>query len=72
MTYRLADTLPQDVRDELKHRHNALLKRSPAEGMSVRDHRLQVHKQLFTQYDNYLDQSRGVDWLRNPQIATVV
>ena len=52
LTYRLADTLPRIVRDELKTKRDALLQRRPAEGMSVRDHRLRVHKQPFAQYDD--------------------
>jgi putative DNA methylase len=40
--------------------------------MSLADHRLRIHKQLFGIYDKYLDDHREIAWLSDPRIAALV
>src|SRR5260221_9352205 len=72
VTYRLVDTLPALVRQELNGWRDELLRRPPAVGASVADHRLRVHKQIFARYDAYLDRHRHVSWLQDPRVAAMV
>jgi putative DNA methylase len=72
VTYRLADTLPAAVRAELNARRDRLLEQPLPEGISISEHRLRVHKQLFAAYDDYLDRNCDVRWLEEPRVAAVV
>lgn len=72
VTYRLAGTLPADVLESLAARKNQLLARPRPDGMTAAQRRGQVHKQLFAEYDRYLDDNRSVDWLGPPAVATMI
>ncbi len=72
VTYRLADTLPASIRQELNHWCEELLNRPLATGLSRVDYRLRVHKQLFARYDEYLDRHHERSWLQDPKVAAIV
>ena len=68
VTFRLAGTIPREVLDELQLRKEALLRSAPPSA----SHRERIHKQLFADYDAYLDRNRTIHWLDSPPIAAVV
>jgi putative transposase len=72
VTFRLAETLPREVIDNLNHRKEDLLRRRPSGDDSACEHRLRVHKQVFAAYDSYLDNHRDIVWLSDPRIAALV
>jgi putative DNA methylase len=72
ITYRLAGTIPNQMLEQLKAKKELLLARPLAKGMNTIERRRQVHKQLFTDYDAYLDTNRSIDWLAQPTVATMV
>src|SRR2546423_639346 len=72
VTFRLAGTLPRAVLDEMKLRKEALLQRTPPQGMSVGQYRQRLHKQLFATYDKYLDEGIANAWLSDPRLAALV
>lgn len=71
VTFRLAGTLPVEVLNRLKSCKADLLRRRTA-GETQSQHRERVHKQLFAEYDRYLDRNRDVHWLDDPRIAALV
>jgi putative DNA methylase len=71
VTFRLAGTLPRDVLHRLQARKEQLLDQQPA-GLTVRAHRLRVHKLIFAAYDDYLDHHCDIAWLSDPRIAALV
>jgi len=72
VTYRLAGTLPRHVLDSLAARKDELLARPLADGMTPSERRRLVHKQLFGEYDAYLDANRTIDWLARPKVAALI
>lgn len=71
ITFRLFGTLPAEVIARLKQRKAALLNTTcPGESKSA--HRARVHKQLFAEFDQFLDMNRGIHWLDDPRIAALV
>jgi hypothetical protein len=71
VTYRLQDSIPQAVLQELRRQKEALLRRKVPVGQSVAQYREQVHKQLFGTYDQWLD--RGKDnCLNDSRIAAMI
>lgn len=71
VTYRLAGSLPRTVVEELQHRRKLLLSRL-SRGESRCIERLRIHKQLFSAYDEYLDQHRDREWLADPRVGKIV
>jgi putative DNA methylase len=72
VTYRLAGTLPADVVESLRGKRAKLLARPIPHGMTAGERRCVVHKQLFAEYDSYLDSHVAVDWLAKPAIAEII
>lgn len=72
VTFRLSGSLPAVVLEELRERRELLLRRQATPGMSQREHRARLHKQLFAAFDAYLDGASGVSWLSDPRIAALV
>ena len=71
ITFRLAGTIPSEVLERFKTRKNDLLKsKRPNESRCA--YRERVHKQLFAEYDRYLDRNREIRWLEDPRIAALV
>ena len=71
ITYRLFGTLPKSILARLRQKKETLLRQQPPE--VPRDiHRAYVHRKLFASYDQYLDQSLDIDWLRRPDIAAMI
>jgi putative DNA methylase len=71
VTYRLHGSLPQIALEELQNRKEALLQCKPPAGSSPAQYREQVHKQLFAQYDQWLDRSKN-DCLSDPRVAAMI
>lgn len=71
ITFRLADSLPRVVLDDLREQKSRLMKRRIA-GHSEGAHRESVHKRLFTMYDDALARHRDVNWLADPRVAALV
>jgi putative DNA methylase len=71
VTYRLHGSLPGSALEELQNRKEALLKRKPPAGISPAQYREQVHKQLFAQYDQWLDRSKN-GCLSDPRVAALI
>ncbi len=61
VTYRLAGTIPSEVVERLRARKAMLLRRPLPEEVTAAQHRAGVHKQLFADYDRYLDNNRTID-----------
>jgi len=72
VTYRLAGTIPREVLEALTKHKDELLTRPLPQGMSPRERRRLVHKQLFAEYDAYLDANRAIDWLVRPSVAALI
>jgi putative transposase len=72
VTFRLAGTLPAMVLADLKSRTKQLLEKRPSSDTSRYEHRLRVHKQVFAEFDRYLDNNREIDWLQAPSVAGMV
>jgi putative DNA methylase len=72
VTYRLAGTLLRQFIEKLQARKDKLLARPLPEGMPAVERRRLVHKQLFAEYDAYLDADRSVDWLTKPALAALI
>ncbi len=70
ITYRLAGTLPAEVLRQLKELKEKLLRRKHLTPLP--EHRRQVHGLVFEAYERYLDQVRTINWLGNPQIASMI
>jgi putative DNA methylase len=71
VTFRLAGTIPAEVLERFKARKGELVKsKRPNESRCA--HRARVHKQLFAEYDRYLDRNREIRWLADPRIAALV
>jgi putative DNA methylase len=71
VTYRLHGSLPQSALEELQNRKQALLQRKPPAGLTLARYREQVHKQLFAQYEQWLDRSKN-DCLSDPCVAALI
>lgn len=71
VTFRLAGTLPREVLERLKSRKAEMLLRRPPD-VSPAQHRERVHKQLFAEYDRYLDAHREIRWLDDARVAALV
>ncbi len=69
VTYRLAGTLPANVLEELKAVRERLLTGKTVSSIADRSY---VNKVLFKEYDRYLDQTAGRDWLGQPEIALML
>jgi len=72
VTYRLHDSLPKTVLEELRACKNALLKDKPKSGQSSAQHRTEAHKRLFVQYDAWLDRGESKKHLSDPRIAALI
>jgi len=72
VTFRLAGTLPREVIDRLQQRKEELLKAKRPRKLTPARFRERVHKQLFADYDRYLDAAQSVRWLHDPRIAALV
>jgi putative DNA methylase len=68
VTFRLAGTIPRQVLDEFQLRKETLLGQVPRGAA----HRERIHKQLFADYDAYLDRNRTIHWLDSPLVAALV
>jgi putative DNA methylase len=68
ITFRLAGTIPREVLDDLQARKDALLRRAAPGAL----HRERIHKQLFADFDAYLDANRTIHWLDSPPVAALV
>lgn len=71
ITFRLAGTIPREVSERFEARKAELLARKSCDDLPAR-HRERVHKQLFAEYDRYLDANREIHWLDDPRIAALV
>ena len=71
VTFRLAGTLPRSAVERLQHRKVQLLKQLHP-GCSSVEHRQNIHKQLFVEYDKQLDTSAAFPWLNHPKVAAAV
>ncbi len=70
ITYRLAGTLPAEVLRQLKELKEKLLRRkhlTPLPETSTSGSWV-----VFEAYERYLDQVRTINWLGNPQIASMI
>lgn len=72
VTFRLFGTLPRGLLGELRQQREEWLKQRLAKGESLAQQRERVHKQLFAQYDRYLDQGTGECLLKDPHVAALV
>src|SRR5262245_51405797 len=72
VTYRIAGTIPANVLENLAARKAQLLQAPLLAGMTAPQRRLLTHKQLFADYDRYLDNHREVDWLARPEVAAMI
>jgi putative transposase len=68
VTFRLAGMIARDVLDEFQSRKESLLQKAPPGSV----HRERVHKQLFADYDAYLDRNRSIHWLDSPSVAALM
>lgn len=72
VTFRLANSLPAAVLENLKARAQQLLAKAPLNPIPRREQRLRVHKQIFAEYDRQLDNHREIVWLQEPAVAAMV
>ena len=72
ITFRLFGSLPAVVLDRMKEKKTRLLKHTPGSATSRADFRKSIHKQLFSDFDSYLDSSKENLWLAEPDIASMV
>src|SRR5262245_19418424 len=72
VTYRLAGTLPASTLEDFAEKRSKLLRSTLATGMTEQSRRASVHKQLFADYDRYLDGNHSIDWLSRPAVAAMV
>jgi len=76
VTYRLYGSLPQQALEQMRSRKALLLRQRVSAGCSPRQHRERAHKQMFADYDQWLDRSyeshRRDGWLANPRVASLV
>lgn len=75
VTFRLANTIPKNVYDEIKTRYNSEIKRIM--GYDNDKKKYEAYKNLqnyvFRKYESILDKADfGRDWLRNEKIAKIV
>jgi putative transposase len=71
VTYRLYGSLPKSTLERLRKEKQRLLEQRNM-NLPQRESRETMHKRLFKLYDRWLDQSTGVDWLREPSVAATV
>ena len=71
ITYRLYGTLTPRMLDELRAKKDSLLQAAPSAKVTGQQ-RFRIHKQLFAQYDSYLDQIKDIKTLSDPHIAALV
>ncbi len=72
VTYRLANTIPTEVLRRLRAERDAKLKQRAPEGISIGEHRSREHKRFFSAYDKWLDNSKSICWLENPEVAQII
>jgi len=72
VTYRLADTIPVDVLQELRAKRDALLQPPGSSAPPTPQLREKAHKLFFAGYDKYLDRHRAVDWLAQSEVAALI
>ncbi len=72
LTFRLAGSIPRQVAERLKERMHELLSQRRPHGRFREQLRERVHKQIFAEYDRYLDAAQGVKWLEDSRVAALV
>lgn len=72
VTYRLVDSIPAKWLEERRARREKALLQKPAEGRSPRQHRANVHKRFFAEYDEFIDRNVRQQWLANPAVAEAI
>jgi len=70
VTYRLSGTLPAQVLQTLKEKKERLLFQKTQ--LNLSEHRRHVHKVLFAAYEDYLDQTSDIDWLKDAKVASML
>jgi putative transposase len=72
LTYRLNDTLPKRVIQELEREKAFLQKQSRDSQYSEKEWQIHLNKRIFARWDEYLDRSTHVRWLADPRVAELV
>src|SRR5437762_215927 len=72
VTYRLAGSIPAAALERLHATREQLLRVPLPAGLTERQRRARAHKQIFADYDRYLDGHRDVAWLARPEIAALI
>jgi putative DNA methylase len=72
LTYRLAGTIPVTILHRFREERQARLRQNGA-GESVLSKQLVVaHEQFFAKYDQYLDETCRIDWLKTAAVAAMI
>lgn len=72
VTFRLAGTLPNQAFTALKEKKEKLFDKPIPAGMTPGQYRGNIHKQLFADYDRFLDEPGSIDWLSRPDVAALM
>lgn len=72
VTFRLAATLPREALDLLRQRKEEFLRQKRPRHVSPTQFRQRMHKQLFLEYDRYLDAGNGPKWLGVAAVAALL
>jgi REP element-mobilizing transposase RayT len=72
VTFRLADSLPREIIEKLKHEREAILRQSLAANRPLTWHEEQLFAWYSERVESFLDAGSGECWLRQPEIARLV
>ena len=72
VTYRLADSIPQNLLINWKHERQRRMTPPFPDGVTPAEQRERAHKLFFKQYDQFLDRDSQTRWLENEDVAQVV
>ncbi len=71
-TYRIAGSIPKKLLTELREKKQELMQAPLPKATTVREHRRNIHKTLFADYDRCLDLDAEVKWLADSRIAAMI
>ncbi len=72
VTYRLADTIPIALLNELRANRTSQLRQLPVMAGRRDMRRELIQKKFFAEYDAYLDRVGTVDWLQQPALGVLI
>ncbi len=72
ITYRLAGSLPQNAIEELRKERQRLTLSLKKPEHSKKRWNIHLEKKLFAVWDKYLHENNNINWLSDPEIASIV